>query len=89
MEKLDKLADSVEDRDGNIDDLTGQRNNLLKGQISGQKLAFSLSISNQERTKMAALSKFQDYGTKRLQSKIELAIEANLDRIGDLKTTIA
>jgi len=38
---------------------------------------------------MAAMSKFQDYGTKRLQSKIELAIEANLDRIGDLKTTIS
>jgi len=38
---------------------------------------------------MVAMSKFQDYGTKRLQSKIELAIKANLDRIGDLKSTIS
>lgn len=38
---------------------------------------------------MAAMSKFQDLGTYRLQSKIEIAVKANLDRISDLKTTIA
>lgn len=47
VEKLDKLADLVEARDIEQQELTEQRNNLLKGQVAGQKLAFSLSISNQ------------------------------------------
>ena len=89
VEKLDRLADAVENNHDNIQELTGQRNHLLEGKISGQKLAFSLSVSNQQRTKMAAMSKFQDLGTYRLQSKIEIAVKANLDRISDLKTTIA
>lgn len=38
---------------------------------------------------MHALSKFHEFGTKRLQNKIAQAIQANLDRIGDLKGTIS
>lgn len=50
VERLDKLADCVEDGENEIASLTGQRNNLLKGQVSGQKLAFALSIANKQRT---------------------------------------
>lgn len=46
VEKLDKLADMVEDGESKQAELIGQRNLLLKGQISGQKLAFALSVSN-------------------------------------------
>jgi len=38
---------------------------------------------------MVAMSKFHDYGTKKLQAKIEEAIKANLDRIGGMKDTIS
>ena len=89
VEKLDKLADKVETGDSEVNELTGQRNLLIKGQVQGQKLALSLGVQNQHRTKMVAMSKFHDYGTKKLQAKIEEAIKANLDRIGGMKNTIS
>ena len=64
------MADKVEHAEQNSNDLYDQRNLLIKGQVGGQKLALSLSVQNQNRTKMHALSKFHEFGTKRLQNKI-------------------
>jgi hypothetical protein len=58
VESLDKLADRVETRENDTNELTAQRNLLIKGQVSGQKLALSLSVANQQRTKMRAFAKF-------------------------------
>ena len=46
VEKLDKLADLVETGENEANELTGQRNLLIKGQVGGQKLALSLSVQN-------------------------------------------
>jgi len=47
VEKLDKLADRVETGENDANELTAQRNLLIKGQVSGQKLALALSVANQ------------------------------------------
>ena len=47
VEKLDELADLVERGDHELNELTEQRNELIKGQVGGQKLAFALSVANQ------------------------------------------
>ena len=61
----------------------------MKGQVSGQKLAFALSVANQERTKMVAFTNFYDSGNAKLLSKIEAAIKANLARISGMKDNIS
>ena len=46
IERLDRLADTLENSGSAIKDLTDQREILLNGKISGQKLAFALSVQN-------------------------------------------
>ena len=79
----------VEEGENEAGELAGQRNLLLKGQVSSQKLALSLGVQNQQRTKMHAFAKFADFGNARLQGKIEQALKANLDRIADMKNNMA
>ena len=79
----------VEEGENEAGELAGQRNLLLKGQVSSQKLALSLGVQNQQRTKMYAFAKFADFGNARLQGKIEQALKANLERIADMKNNMA
>ena len=61
----------VEEGENEAGELAGQRSLLLKGQVSSQKLALSLGVQNQQRTKMHAFAKFADFGNARLQGRIE------------------
>ena len=89
MEKLDEIADDIEGAGEEEKEMTAQRNVLLQGQISGQKLAFALSVANQERSLQRAWTKWLDTGKARNQAQLENALTEDLSEIARLKEYIA
>jgi hypothetical protein len=63
VEQLDSIADNVEYGEGERESLVEQRNVLLKGHISGQKLGLALGRDNHLLGKARVLSNLQSYGT--------------------------
>ena len=87
--RLDELADKIENADNEEKELQAQRNLLLQGQVSGQKLAFALSIANRDMRKQKALSLWISSGAAGTKGQIDDALRANLAEIGRLKDLIA
>ena len=88
VEELDKLADNVDIDELNQRDLTEARNHLLRKKVGAQKLALAAINSNHQIAKMKAILRMSDHGAMKINSKIEEAIKANLDRIANLKDAI-
>ena len=61
---------------------------MLRKKVGAQKLALGAINSNHQIAKMKALMRLSNYGSSKINSKIEEAIKANLDRIAGLKDAI-
>ena len=66
VDKLDAIAETMDNAGNEEKEMTAQRNVLLQGQIAGQKLAFALSCANQEKLKQRAMLRWVDNGKAKM-----------------------
>ena len=57
--------------------------------MSAQKLALSSSLNSYQRAERKAIMNLSDHGNLNLQNKISDALDANINRITQLKSLIA